>query len=438
MSESQSEVEFERFLERGDTRRPLAGSILLFAVVGFLVIAFIWAAVTELDEVTRGQGKVVPSRNLQVIQSMEGGVLAELHAREGDRVTEGDILMVLGGGMVEGNYRENLQRYHGLQARIERLAAEANQTELVFSPEVTMNAPDVARAETQLYRARQDELDSELRVLDQQLSQRRQELEELRATAETARESIDLAQSELELIEPLVERGLESELTLLQIRRTLNEQRGELSRSRSGVERAQAAIQEIQERRTSARDAFVSRALSELSEATGKAAELEAILPAQAEQVARTNIRSPVDGIVNRMHLTTIGGVARPGDPLVEVVPLDENLRIEAHIKPSDIAFLYPGQPVRVKLTAYDFARYGGLDGELTVIGADAVEMPESEELMYPVQVETSGQLYGADGEPLEIIPGMVAEVEILSGKRTVLDYLLEPVVKIRDRALRD
>lgn len=431
-------IEFEDFLRSGRQKRPLAGSILLFAIVGFLLIAFLWASLTELDEVTRGQGKVVPSRNLQVVQSMEGGVLAELRVREGQRVEEDEILMVLAGGMLEGGYKENLQRYYALQARIQRLLAEVNQTELVFAPDVTMNSPGVARAETRLYEGRKAELESEMRVLDRQLRQRQQELEELRATREMAQEGIALAQSELELVAPLVDRGLEPELSLLQVRRQLSDLRGEIARSSSGMERAKAAIEEVIERRTSIRDGFVARALEDLSQATAQAAELEAVLPAQAEQVARTNIRSPVSGVVNRLHLTTIGGVARSGEPLVEVVPLDDSLLIEAHIRPSDIAFLHPGQRVKVKLTAYDFARYGGLDGELVVIGADAVEMPESEELMYPVQVRTEGHLYDADGQPLDIIPGMVAEVDILSGKRTVLDYLVEPVVKVRDRALRD
>lgn len=433
-----SRIEFEHFLHRGRPRRPLAGSVLLFTIIAFLLLAFTWAAITELDEVTRGEGKVVPSRNLQVVQTMEGGVLAELRVREGERVEEGDIIMVLGAGMLEGGYQENLQRYYALQARIERLLAEVNQSELLFSPDVLSNASGVVSAETRLFEARQAELESELLVLARQLAQRREELEELRATAATAEESIVLAESELELVEPLVERGLEPELTRLQVKRQLSELRGERSRSHSGMERAAAAISEIEARRAAATDAFTARALADLSDATAQAAELEAVLPAQAEQVARSNVRSPVDGIVNRLHLTTLGGVASPGEPLAEVVPLDDALLIEAHIRPADIAFLHPGQRVKVKLTAYDFARYGGLDGELVVIGADAVETPERDELTYPVQVRTEGHLYDADGEPLDIIPGMVAEVDILSGKRSVLDYLLEPVVKVRDRALRD
>jgi adhesin transport system membrane fusion protein len=206
------------------------------------------------------------------------------------------------------------------------------------------------------------------------------------------------------------------------------------------VPRLEAAIEEIEERKQSQRNAYRAEALAELSDATARAAELEKSLPARARQLERTTLRAPVDGIVNQVHVHTIGGVAPPGEPLVEVVPVGDDLVIEAHVRPADIAFLYPGQTVKVKLTAYDFARYGGLDGELTMIGADAVEVPsgESSELMYPVQVRTSGNLYDIDEQPLDVIPGMVAQVDILNGKRSVLDYLLEPVVKVRDRALRD
>ncbi len=438
MSRAPRSLEFEDFVRQGRRRSSMTGSLVLVVILAFLVTAFVWAALTELDEVTRGQGKVVPSTSLQVVQSMEGGVLSELRVREGQLVEAGEVLMVLDGGMVEGGYQESVQRYYALQARIERLLAEVNQSELIFSPDVTLNSPGVAQAETRLYEGRQAELESELRVLERQLRQRRQELEELRATADTAAEGIVLAESELALVEPLVERELEPELTLLQVQRQLSELRGELARSESGMERVVAAIGEIEERRVAIRDSFIASALDELSQATARAAELEAVLPAQEQQVARTRVRSPVSGVVNRLHLTTVGGVAASGEPLAEVVPLEDALQIEAHIRPEDIAFLYPGQPVRVKLTAYDFARYGGLDGELVVIGADAVEVPESETPMYPVQVRTEGALVDADGEPLDIIPGMVAEVEILSGKRTVLDYLVDPVVKVRDRALRD
>lgn len=438
MNANKSNVDFEHFVRYGKARRPIGGSILLFTIIAFLLVGFVWAYATEIDEVTRGQGKVVPSRSLQIIQSLEGGVVTEIRATRGESVREGDVLMVLSGGTLEGEYEESLQRYRALLARITRLEAELNDEELLFGDELTLHAASVVASETRLYHGRRIELNSELQVLERQGFQRRQERAELRAALDTARSGLQLAQRELSIIQPLAERGIEPETSLLQVQRSLNDLQGDVARQQSAIARVEASIEEVEDRKASVRNAFQAEALAELSDATAQAAELEKTLPGRADRVARTHIRSPVDGIVNQVHISTIGGVAGSGEPLVEVVPADDALLIEAYIRPADIAFLYPGQPVKVKLTAYDFARYGGLDGELITIGADAVEIPESEELMYPVEVRTEGFLYDADGVELRIMPGMVAEVDILSGKRSVLDYLMEPVVKVRDRALRD
>ncbi|MCG5514354.1 HlyD family type I secretion periplasmic adaptor subunit [Ectothiorhodospira shaposhnikovii] len=430
--------DFDDFLRDQGMGRSLGGSVLLGVMVLFLVIALVWAHFTEIDEVTRGQGKVVPSRSLQVVQSLEGGVVQEIRVTKGDRVRAGDVLLELRGGLLEGDYEGSLQRFHTLQARMQRLQAEIGNTPLAFSPELQVLAPEVTDGETRLFEGRRAELTAELQVLAVQRRQREQEQAEQQVALRTMTAGLELAWAERNLIQPLVERGLEPELSLLQIRRTLNELEGERERIRAGLVRLEAAIDEVAERKQALTRGFQARALAELSQATAEAAELGRILPAKADQVARTRIRSPVDGVVNQLHVTTVGGVARPGDPLVEVVPADDALLVEAHIRPQDIGFLYPGQRVRVHITAYDFARYGALEGQLITLGADAVEVPHAEERLYPVRVRTEGYLYDADGLPLDIIPGMVTEVHILGGKRSVLAYLLEPVVKVRDRAFRD
>ena len=432
--------DFEHFLRHGRVRRSIAGSLLLGLIIAFFVAAFTWASVTEIDEVTRGQGKVVPSQSLQVVQSLQGGVVEEIRVKRGDRVRKGDVLMVLGGGLFEGEFQEVQLRLFALQAKIQRLQAEVNDLPLRFTTAVEQAAPGVVASETRLFHGRRIGLNSELQVLERQGFQRRQELSEARAALATADAGVRLAQRELALIEPLVKQGLEPETSLLQLRRTMNDLSGEQARQRSAIRRIEAAIEEVDDRKQAQRDAYLVQALTELSDTTARAAELQQGLPARARQMARTTLRAPLDGVVNQVHVTTLGGVASPGEPLVEVVPVGDALLIEAHIRPADIAFLYPGQPVKVKLTAYDFARYGGLEGDLVMIGADAVEVPQgqSTELMYPVQVRTQGYLHDADSQPLEVIPGMVAEVDILSGRRSILEYLMEPVVKVRDRALRD
>lgn len=430
---------FDEFLRESEMQpRSLTSSLLLGTILLFVLLAGVWAAWTEIDEVTRGQGKVVPSRQLQVVQSFEGGVIRDIHIRQGQTVQAGDVLLVLEGGLLEGGYLEQRQQYLALQARIERLQSEVTQQPLHFSDTMLQEIPRIAAAERELHEGRQQELQSELRILDRQLAQRRQELAEQQVGLRTARNGIRLTESEIAIIQPLVERGLEPEISSLQLQRTLNELQGERDRAEQALERLREAIAEIDDRRTALQDSFRAQALADLSTTLARLGELEQSLPARAEQVARTQVRAPMDGIVNRVHVTTIGGVAGPGEPLVEIVPSDDSLRIEAHIRPADIAFLHPGQAVKIKITAYDFARYGGLDGTLDVIGADAVELPGMEERMYPVLVSTEGHLLDAAGIPLEILPGMIAEVDILSRKRTVLNYLVDPVRKVRDSAFRD
>ncbi len=414
------------------------GRTVLYTIVVLLLLGLLWAWLTEVDEVTRGQGKVVPSRSIQVLESFEGGVVQAVNVRVGQTVAAGEVLMVLDGGMVEGGYREAQAQYWALLGRRTRLAAEIEGSELTFGAGLLGAAPDVASAERQLYAGRQRALASERTVLAQQARQREQEREEVRIRLATAERSLALAERELAIIKPLVARGVEPELSQLQLERTVADLEGQAAQSTRALERLTGAIEEAQARSQGALDQFKAEAMADFAATQAQLRELEESMPARARQMARTEVTSPVAGVVNQIHVTTVGGVARPGDPLIDVVPLDDALRIEAYIDPKDIAFLYPGQPVKVKLTAYDFARYGGLDGTLEVLGADAVMVPELEQRLYPVQVVTEGYLVDQAGEPLEIIPGMVAEVDILGRTRSVLSYLIEPVLKVKERAFRD
>lgn len=420
-------------------RSPLRASLLLFAILAFLVLAGIWAAVTELDDVTRGDGRIVPSRNVQVIQAAESGVLQALHVREGEVVEEGALLMELDRTLLASQFDQEQTRAWGLMARITRLQAEIDGAEvLTFPPELVQATPAVVRSEAALFQARRDELQAEIEVLERQRNQRQQEFEEGLVDAATARETLGIIEEEIAIMAPLVERRVEPETTMLALRRSLAEWQGREVRSAAALQRLEASLDEIDDRIASARARARAAALGELSIATAELAELETRLPALMTRVTRSELRAPVRGIVNQVKLTTIGGVAQAGEPLMEVVPLDDTLLVEAYLRPADIAFLFPGQPVRVKITAFDFSRYGGLDGEIVRIGADAVQRPDRDEKVFVVQVRTSTNILDADGAALEIIPGMVAEVDILAGRKTVLEYLTQPIVRVRDRALRD
>lgn len=432
----------ERLLGKTDkpTRRKtwFTKYTLLLTLATFIIVSMLWAGLAELDRVTRGQGKVVPSRQMQVVQNLEGGIVKRVAVDVGQVVNEGDLLIELDQTILRSQYNQGRQQYLAHLAKVSRLRAEVAGKEPEFPAEIVNEAPQTVAAERQLYLGRKAELAAELRILDNQVLQRRQELNEATVNLQTAERGIALAEAEMRMIKPLVEKGLEPEISLLQLQRSLNEQQGKKAAAEHAIVRLTAAIREYEDRARSITDKFRSSALSELSQATAALTEVQQSLPALQNRVTRTDVRSPVRGVVNRVLTKTVGGVVQPGEPLVEVVPLDDTLLVEAHIKPSDIAFLSPGQEVMVKITAYDFAKYGGLTGRLETISADAVKV-DKDVTMYVVYVRTdSNILPGAKDQPLEIIPGMVAEVDILTGKQTVLEYLIKPVLKIQEKALRE
>lgn len=432
-------TDYARFFDAvNEDRRHMRGSALLFGMIAFFAVAFLWAYATELDEVTRGDGRVIPSQHLQEVQSLEGGIVRAVNVRRGDTVEAGQVLLVLDHTLHLSEMNQLRQKQLSLQAEIARLTAEVQGDELVLPEEVHAEAPSVAASQRRVFEGRRLELEAELAVLDQQHLQRQKELAEARSELQTAQRGIALTTNEINLIEPLVRRGVEPEISLLQLQRSQAELHGREDGALLRQERLTIALQEVEERKRSLVERYRGEALRDLSQATADLAETEESMPARRDRVTRAEIRSPVRGVVNRVHATTLGGVAQPGEPLVEVVPLDDTLLVEANIKPSDIAFLHPGQPVKVKLTAYDFARYGSLDGKLTTIGADAIELPNSGDTVYPVQVKVESILTDAAGLPLEIVPGMVAQIDVLTGRRTVLDYITQPVVKLKDTAFRE
>jgi adhesin transport system membrane fusion protein len=324
-------------------------------------------------------------------------------------------------------------------ARIERLQSEIDETPLRFSPDLVARAADVVKSETALYRGRQVELQAEIDILERQRLQRRQEYEEGLVDRQTAQETLAILTEERDIMAPLVERGMEPATTLLSLRRTEAEWRGREVRARASLERLQGALDEIDDRIAAQRSRFRSAALTDLATATAELAALKPALPALQSRAARSRITAPVRGIVNRVHRTTLGSMARSGEELIEIVPLDDTLLVEAYVRPDDIAFLYPGQPVKVTITAYDSSRYGSLSGEILRIGANTITRSErSEEEVFVVEVRTTDTILDADGVAVEIMPGMVAQADFIAGRKTVLDYLMRPVVRVKERALRD
>ncbi|WP_170574398.1 HlyD family type I secretion periplasmic adaptor subunit [Ruegeria atlantica] len=420
-------------------RSPIRGSLLLLAIASCLIALGLWAHYAELDDITRVDGRIVPTADIQVIEATEPGVVLSLQVREGQVVEKGALLMEFETTQIDSQFSQEQQRAFGLTARAARLQAEIDGTPLNFSPDLIAGAPKVVRSETALYQGRQSELRAEIAILERQRLQKQQEYEEGMVDRVTADQTLGLLAEERAIMEPLVEKRMEPATTLLTLRRGEAEWEGHRTRAIAVTNRLKTGLDEIDDRISATRSRFRTAALNDLALATTELAALQPILPALRERAERAQVRSPVRGIVNRVHRSTIGGLARGGEELFEIVPLNDSLLVEAYVRPEDIAFLHAGQAVKVKITAYDFARYGALNGQIMRIGADTITRSErNDEEVFVVEIETSNSILDADGVAVEIIPGMIAEVDILSGRKTVLEYLLQPVVKIKERALRE
>ena len=416
--------------------RPVA-ILLLFGVVLFFVAAITWAWWAEIDEVTRGQGTVIPSSQVQVIQNLEGGILKEILVREGEMVEAGQILLRIDDTGFAASLGEQQAAYYSLMGQMARLTAESEGGSLEFPPELMAEARQVAVNERKLFNARRADLKSQLGILRKQVDQREQELTELRGQLRQNRSSLVLLEEELQMTEPLVRSGVVPKINLLRLRREVNDLEGLIKGTLLALPRAKSAVQEstrrIEERYLNSR----SEALRELNAQKAEFAQVEQSILAAKDRVVRTELRSPVRGIVKQLNIRTIGGVVIPGMNLMEVVPLDDTLLVEARVLPADVAFLQPGQVATVKLTAYDFSIYGGLPAKLVRISADTI-VDERGDSYYQIIVRTDKSELVHQGKVLPIIPGMVASVDILTGRKTVLDYLLKPILKARNRALTE
>lgn len=412
--------------------------MLLYCIVAFFAIIIVWACFTELEEVTRGQGKVIPSSEVQVIQNLEGGIVEEFLVSEGDTVNEGQVILRMRNVQAKSEFAANKKRYLGFLATVVRLKAEADGAEPKFPESLRKEAGDSVRTEMDAFRANRLESDNQKNVLKQQISQRRQEVQELRKRISDLSRIIKLSKDEQAMIKPAVERGAAPKIELLQLERQIAEQQSELNGLRLSLPRAESSVKEAEQRIDEVNSAFRAQAQRQMTEKLLELESLKETLSAYKDRQERTEVRSPVYGTVKDMKIKTVGGVIRPGDPIMEIVPLKDNLLIEAQVRPSDIAFLYPGQDAVVKITAYDYSIYGGLEGSVVDISADTIIDAESGESFYRVKVRTDETTLEHGGKTHKIIAGMTASVDILTGKKSIMDYLLKPFVKASKTALRE
>lgn len=416
---------------------PIQSHLILWMTTLFVIIALIWAHYATLDEITRGTGKTIPSSHLQVVQNLEGGIVSEIFVTEGQVVDKDQPLLRLDDVRFSSSFKEEKLKRLGLLAAITRLEALANNKALSLPAEIAQH-PDLAQHEQQLYHSKKAELASSIETVQQQVKQREQELIEIKSQQARLTESYTMLEKEVKMSEPLVGYGAMSEVELLRLKRTANDLRGELNAAQLAEPRLQAALSEAKNKINEQKAQFNAAIMTELKTAKAEFDRLAESIQTVQDQVKRTLITSPVKGTIKQLKVTTIGGVIQPGMELLEIVPFEDELLIEAQILPADIAFLRPGQKAVIKLTAYDFSIYGGLDAKLNHISADTLVNPEDGKSYYQIRLSTTQNHILKEGEKLSIIPGMTADVDILTGKKTVLDYLLKPILKTQANALHE
>jgi len=402
-----------------------------------VVLLIVWASLAKVDEVTKGEAKVIPSKQLQVIQSLDGGVVSEILVKEGQVVEAGQLLLKIDETRATSGVRESAAQVFSLRVKLARLKALSGGT--AFSPPVPrdgdLEEARIVEEERQLYDSRRNELSALVGISEQQLAQRRQEQAEARARRDSAARSMELAQQELNKTRPLLATGAVSEVDVLRLDREVSRARGEMEQASAQIARTGAGMAEAGRKIQETDLAFRNEARKELSDVLGKLNAMNEGAVALADKVDKSQVKSPVRGRVQRLLANTVGGVVTPGKDILEIVPLDDALVLEAKVQPRDIAFIHPGQAATVKFTAYDFGIYGGLDAIVENISPDTVTDERGQNTFYVVRVRTKQANFS---DKMPIIPGMTAEVDVLTGKKTVMAYLLKPVLKAHSHALRE
>ena len=415
-------------------QEPLRARRLLYLTVIALLALLFWASVAEIQEVTRGEGRVIPSSQIQIVQAVDGGVVEEIMVRPGHTVQQGELLMRIDPTRFISNFQESESRRVYLQAKAARLRSLLNRSAFIVPEEVEELAPAIVANEKEAFLAARDEYRAQIAGARQEITQRDGEVAEARARRDQAKRTLALVQQELRVTRPLLDTGAVSEVELLRLEREESRLIGERDQAVAQILRAQSAGQQAERKIDEIQSNFNNELRGELAETLGELTTLQQSSRALADRVDKAVIRSPVRGTVKRLLVNSVGAVVQPGSELLEIVPLDDALILETRIKPKDIAFLRPQQPAVVKFTAYDFAIYGGLEATVEQIGADS-EVDDDGNAHYIVRVRTKDVSLG---EGLPIIPGMVAQVDVITGKKTLLTYFLKPVLRARANAFTE
>ena len=416
----------------------LSTRILLW--IGAIVIVWLiyWAYNAEIDALTRGQGKVIPSHQIQVIQNLEGGIVTDILVSEGEHVKKGDVLVKIDDTGFLSSFAESQLRYNELQAKSIRLLAESTGKRFKVTKAIRKKSPNLIRHEESLYKTNKEQLENNILIYNRRLWQKRSELTEAQAELLQLTNNFSLISKEVELNRPLVDKGIISEVEFLQLQRQKNTIRGDMQAIELSIPRLISILEEQKDNIKEVKLKFKNAAKEAFNEVSAEMSRLESSNIAREDKVKRTLVRSPVDGTIKQLLINTIGGVLRPGMDIIEIVPTQDTLLVEAKIRPADIAFLYPGQRAIVKFSAYDFAIYGSLKGILAHISADTIVDDVDKQSYYLVRIKTDKSYLGNEYKKLNVMVGMTADVDIVTGKKTVLDYILKPILRARENTLSE
>ncbi len=435
---TQSDLKYMSSLSAAVVQKsPVKSRLMLWSVFAVMIWLLVWSNLAEIDELTRGMGKVIPSHQIQVVQNLEGGIVSDILVDEGELVEKGQILIKIDDTTFSSSYEESTLHYETLKAKSIRLEAEATLRAFNATEQDYIDLPQALKKEKSLYKSNKRQLDSGISVLKEKVKQAKNELSSARAKKKKLQRAHDLMSEEVAKTKVAVDKGLVSEVEFLQLKRKANDILGELEATRLSIPRARSTIAEANNKVDEARLDFQNKAKQEWNEVVGEMDRILSSNSALEDRVKRTSVRSPVKGIVNRLLINTINGVVQPGMDIIEIVPVQDTLLIEAKIKPKDIAYIYPSQAALVKFTAYDFTIYGGLTGKVTHISADTI-VDEQGDSYYLVRIKTDKNYLEKNDQKMEIIVGMMADVDIITGKKSVLDYMLKPILKAKYNALTE
>jgi adhesin transport system membrane fusion protein len=422
-----------------DPLRPpsLAARAVVVVLAGGLLVGLGWSMVVQLDVSATGTGRIIPAREVQIVQNLEGGIVQQTLVREGDRVRKDQIVARIQDTEFNASFREAKVNHAGYEADLARLNAEVENRPLSFPPALEAAFPDLVNKEQKLYAARRSGLESLLRNDAEEAERARNEVSKARESLPLLTQQLALAREQKGIVEPQVQKGLISRVEALAVDQRILEIQGKIAETQRAIPAATSAAAGAQARMATERSKFRSDALALLMETKVKLHALDETLKAQEDRVARREVRSPVNGVVKKLHVTTVGEVIRPGDALLEIVPTDDELIVEAKFSPKDIAFIHPGQKAYIRITAYDASIYGALPASVETVGADAITEGPREEVFYKLRVRATGG-FANQPKPLPLMPGMVAQVDVVTTKRSLFDYLVKPLTKLRYTSLHE